>query len=136
MEDEGVGTHQRIQTVHEETSIYIDIVVENFGLKEERNAGGTPDRIQNAHLLRKHRRIVRGQIGRHNVERLRGLGNGFGRQVNPIGVEGCEKGGLIAIHREETLLRNEICERLQTWRGENRGHVHVHHVHRSDLLGG
>jgi len=69
MKDERIGTDKCIQAVDEHTAVHIDIVVENFRLKEERNARGTPNRIQNANLLRKHRRIVRGQIGRHNVER-------------------------------------------------------------------
>jgi hypothetical protein len=61
MKDETVRGHKRRETVDEQASVEVDVIVEHLGLEENGNTGRASKGIENSNLLRKHRRIV----GRH-----------------------------------------------------------------------
>jgi hypothetical protein len=45
VEDKTIARRQGGQTVHEETAVQVDVVVQDLGLKEDGKTGGTPEGI-------------------------------------------------------------------------------------------
>jgi hypothetical protein len=133
MKHKTVRGHKGGQTVDEQSSIEVDVIVEHLGLKEKGKAGGASQGIENANLLRKHRGIVGRHIGGHNVQRLRSIGKGLVCQVNPMRLEGGDNGLLILVHREHALGRREVCQRRQFGSRDDGVDVHVVPIEIRDL---